>query len=196
MDRIKEKSRKNSFYRGAKMAAVAVFALVVTGFAGLLATDIEVEGARGYFSDITLYSTSGKTVNAGPVVGIADVSGNDVTVKITGIPAGTYNRVNVTMAGFPGGNDAMLDKNNSFVVTGNVNGKDIDYRSNKKINKEFRFNSPVTVGSDGVMTISANVDFEEAFMSNGSVLDPENSANIRQIGKNMGRIFKTAFQIQ
>lgn len=193
---MESKGKKSAFYRGSLYSAVMVMLFALAGFITLATAEIDVKGAKGYISNITLYSTNGTTVNAGPVVGTADVSGNTVTVKISGIPAGSYNRVMVKMAGYPGSSDADLNKYNSFVIKGTFNGKDLDYRSNKTITKDFRFNSPVTVGNDGVLTVSGNVNLDEAFESNGKMLDPENAANYKQIGKNLGKMFKIAFDIQ
>ena len=193
---MERKGKKSAFYRGAIYNTVMVMLFALAGFITLATAEIDVKGAKGYISNITLYSANGKTVNAGPVVATADVSGNTVTVKISGIPEGNYTRVMVKMAGYPGSGDADLNRNNSFVIKGTFNGKDLDYRSNKTVTKDFRFNNPVTVGTDGVLTVSGNVNLDEAFENNGKMLDPENAANYKQIGKNLGKMFKIAFDIQ
>ncbi len=188
---MEKKGKKNIFYRGAKYAGVMTMLLV--GFFALAAATVDITGAKGNISSMTLYSTDGGTVSAGPVVGTADVSGNNITVKITGLPAGTYNRVKVTLSGRNSGDSEL--KSNAFVVTGTAGGKDLDYKSSKTVTRDLKFKSPITVGNDGVLTLSANVDLKDAFMNGNVELDPENAANLKAIGRNLGPMLKAAFGI-
>jgi hypothetical protein len=188
---MEKKGKKSIFYRGAKYAGVMTMLMI--GFFALVAATVNITGAKGNISSMTLYSADGNSVTAGPVVGTADVSGNNITVKITGLPAGTYNRVKVTLAGRNSGDTDL--KSNAFVVTGTAGGKDIDYKSSKTVTRDLRFKDPITVGSDGIMTLSANVDLKDAFMNGNVELDPENASNLKAIGRNLGPMLKAAFGI-
>ncbi|HLT24123.1 MAG TPA: hypothetical protein VK004_03270 [Ignavibacteria bacterium] len=188
---MEKKGKKNIFYRGAKYAGV--MAMLMIGFIAFVAATVNVTGAKGNISSMTLYSTDGRTVTAGPVVGTADVSGNNITVKITGLPAGSYERVKVTLSGRNSGDSEL--KSNAFIVTGTAGGKDIDYKSSKTVTRDLSFKNPITVGSDGVLTLSGNVDMKDAFMNGNVELDPENASNLKAIGRNLGPMLKAAFGI-
>jgi hypothetical protein len=184
------------------MSVMIIFFLIFPVMNILNAQDkIAVTDAKALITDIRLYrDTEGRVpVNVGPSVALMSFSNKLATVRIDGVPEGTYNRMSFKIHK-PSGNINVNDPDfgapgnepYSVIVKGYYNTYPFTYRSDVTANRTVVYNEPYIVGTEGSIIVTIEGDPKIWFMDrDGSVLDPTDGMNRNKIDQNIQTSFKT-----
>jgi hypothetical protein len=124
------------------------------------------------------------------------LDGSPFTITEKEIPVGVYDEFELEIEkakdGFNLSDPDFRDANGSYsiVVKGEYEGEEFLYRSDEDFEIEMDLNPVLELNESGNSVLVISTDVDSWFLdSNGNVLDPNNSANISSVNRNIERSF-------